>query len=162
MFKSILFVCTLLTGVSFGQNLQSEINTQVWKPYIQAYNSFNSESFLSVYSKNVIRIPRELNKVMDYTEYRQNILRENAHNKNYNIKVKLEVRFTQRIHQATTAFESGIYKIEVIENTGKPAIVYSRFEVIMKKENGIWKITTDIDGGGLPVTEKEFAALQGL
>lgn len=118
---------------------------------------------MALYTADVIRIPLDQDKIFSFTEYKKEINRENQFNKNYNIKLRLEIHFTERIHTATTAYESGIYKIHMIENTGKEATIYSKFQVIMKKINGQWKITTDIDSAeGSKLTEKDFMAAKAM
>jgi ketosteroid isomerase-like protein len=156
-----LFLSIILTAIAsistFAQDLKGEINTQVWKPFIEAYNSFNTEKFMSVYSKNVVRVPVDQKMIFDFTEYKKNINRENQFNKNYKIKAALEIRFTNRIHQRDIAYETGILKIRMTDNNGKPATIYSKFQVVLKKENGIWKITFDTDSTeSNTVSESEF------
>ena len=140
-----------------AQDPKAEINTQVWKPFIEAYNSFNTEKFMSVYSKNVVRIPVDQKMIFDYTEYKKNINRENQFNRNYKIKANLDIRFNTRIHQRDIAYETGILKIQMTDNNGKPATIYSKFQVVLRKENGIWKITFDTDStDSNTVSETEF------
>jgi len=158
--KSILvfgFACLLCLSATAQSDQKAEINKQVWENFIQAYNTFNTDKFMSLYTSDVIRVPLDQDKIFSFGEYKRNINRENQFNKNYNIKLDLQIRFIERIHTATTAYESGIYKIHVIENTGKEAMIYSKFQVIMKKINGQWKIATDIDSAeGSKLTEKDF------
>jgi ketosteroid isomerase-like protein len=147
-----LLCCVLLQA----QDFQTEIDAQVWKPFIQAYNTFDTEKFMALYSKNVVRVPVDEKKILNFTEYRKNINRENQFNKNYNIKASLELRFTERIHTHDTAYEKGIMQIKLTDNTGKPATLYSQFQVLLKKENGTWKIAFDSDSAK-DTTENEKA-----
>lgn len=161
-FLLTLLVSCVLLSVN-AQTQQQEINQQIWKPFIQAYNSFDTEKFMSLYSKDVIRVPRDQQKILTFSEYKKNINRENQHNKNYNIKASIEVRFTDRIYTSTTAYEMGVYKISMIENTGKNAVIYSRFQVLLRKENNVWKIFIDTDPAeACRVTEKEFQAAKPM
>src|SRR5690349_20922155 len=156
-----LITC-LLSGIlvsSAAQTPQQEINQHVWKTFIKAYNSFDTELFMSLYASDVIRVPRDDKKILSFAEYRKNINRENQFNKNYNIKASLEVRFTERVHTATTAYETGIYKIDLIENTGKKATIYNSFMVVLRNINGQWKICVDADSAeGDMIKEKDFLA----
>lgn len=160
---TLVIVC-LISLTSWAQtDSKTEINRQIWEPFIQAYTSFNTEKFMSLYTTDVIRIPLDQDKIFSFSEYKKEINRENQFNKNYNIKLHLEIHFSERIHTATTAYESGIYKIHMIENTGKEATVYSKFQVILKKVNGQWKIATDIDSAeGSKLTEKDFMAAKAM
>ena len=71
IFSIFLTIALSLSG--FSQEIRQEINTQVWKPFIQAYNNFDTEKFMSVYSRNVIRVPVDQKMIFDYTEYKKNI-----------------------------------------------------------------------------------------
>jgi ketosteroid isomerase-like protein len=163
--KTILSIF-LTIGISlsgFAQAIKQEINTQVWKPFIAAYNNFDTEKFMSVYSRNVIRVPVDQKMIFDYAEYKKNINRENQFNRNYKIKAALEIRFTNRIHSKDIAYETGILKIKLTDNNGKPATIYSRFQVLLKKEAGVWKIQFDTDSSeSNSVTEKDFSTAESL
>lgn len=161
------FLLTLVTAFilcsASAQSPQQEINQQIWKTFIKSYNSFDTDLFMSLYSKDVIRVPRDDKKIFSFAEYKKTINRDNQFNKNYNIKASLEIRFTERIHTATTAYETGIYKINLVENTGKKATVYSKFMVILRKENGAWKIYVDADSAeGESIKEKDFLAAKPM
>ncbi len=157
------FLTSFLLLSATAQTPHQEINQQIWKTFIKSYNSFDTELFMSLYSKDIIRIPRDDKKIFSFAEYKKNINRENQFNKNYNIKASLEVRFTERVHTATTAYETGIYKIDLVENTGKKATVYSSFMVILRKENGSWKIFVDADSAeGESIKEKDFLAAKAM
>jgi ketosteroid isomerase-like protein len=155
------FLAALITFASFAasaQDAKKEINNQVWKPFIEAYNKFDTEKFMSVYSKSVVRVPVDQKMIFDFTEYKKNINRENQFNKNYNIKAVLDIRFTSRIHAKDVAYEAGILKINLTDNNGKPATIYSKFQVLLKKENGTWKIHFDSDSTeSNSISERDFA-----
>lgn len=72
MAKFLLVTLSLLyCGLSFSQtdNLQQEINEQVWKPFIKAFNNNDNEAFKAVHSKEVIRVIRDDNRLLGYDEY---------------------------------------------------------------------------------------------
>jgi ketosteroid isomerase-like protein len=156
--KKILFIVLLsISSQAYAQSVTEEINKQVWNVLIDAYNSFNTDKFMSVYAKDVVRIPLDEKKILDFNEYRKNINRENQFNKNYKIKAKIEFRFTERIHTDNLAFERGIFKINITDNNSKPAVIYSRFQALLRKEAGVWKIQFDSDSAEKStLTEKEF------
>lgn len=146
-------------AVTEAQTPKQEINNQVWKTFVKAYNAFDTEQFMTVYSKDVIRVPRDQKQILSFADYKKTVNREYHFNKSYNIKANLEIRFTERFQTATTAYESGIYKISLIENTGKKETIYSKFTVVLRKENGVWKIVMDADSAeGNSITEKDFQA----
>lgn len=159
MKPSLIFLLVILPLSVWAQDIKKEINDQVWKPLITGYNNFDTEKFMSVYSKEVVRVPVDEKKIFNYTDYRKNVNRENQFNKNYKIKAALEIRFTERIHTPGVSYEQGIMQIKMTDNNGQPATIYSAFQVVLKKETGTWKITFDSDSSKASgVTEKEFMA----
>jgi Uncharacterized MobA-related protein len=60
--------------------------------------------------------------------------------KKSNMKQTVELRFTKRIGQKELAVEVGIYKTTTTNPGGENQVFYGRFHVVLRKENGIWKI----------------------
>ena len=163
MKKLLLLLLIVCVHSVSGQDAKTEINKQVWSVFIDAFNKFDTDRFMSVYSKSVIRVPLDEKKILNYDEYRKNINREYQFNKNYNIKAKMELRFTERIYSNAKAYEKGIFKIELIDNNGKPMTLYNTFQVLLNKESGTWKIVFDSDSSeGSTLSEKDFQAAQPL
>ena len=69
-----------------------------------------------------------------------------------NWKKNIELGFTQRISSEDKAFEVGFYKrISINTQTGEQGKSFGRFHVLLRKENGTWKIIMMlIPGKGLP------------
>ncbi|MGE3343306.1 MAG: hypothetical protein AB7L71_07705 [Vicinamibacterales bacterium] len=55
-------------------------------------------------------------------------------------RATVEFRFTQRLDNATTAFDSGLFKYTVIEKSGASRSNYYPFEMLLAKVNGQWRI----------------------
>ena len=163
MKKLLLFLLIVCAHTVSGQDVKTEIDKQVWAVFTDAFNKFDTDRFMSVYSKNVVRVPVDEKKILNYNEYRKSINREYQFNKNYNIKANIELRFTERIHSADKAYEKGIFRIKLIDNNAKPATIYNKFQVVLNKESGTWKIVFDSDSSeGSTLSEKDFQAAQPL
>ena len=160
----IVLVLLVIPASIFAQDSEKEINTQVWKPLLEAYKNFDTEKFMSFYSKDLIRIPEDEKKIFGFSEYKKILARENQSNKNYKIKATMEMRFSQRVDGTTMAQEKGIYKLNIIkDNNGQTATLYGRFLIVLRKENGVWKILVDSDAAENNTTvEKEFKAAKGI
>lgn len=151
-----IFVCQAYM-YSAGQSIQSAINDQVWKPFIQAYNSRDTDGFLAVHSKDVVRSPRDAKLVLNWSEYYEQQKRGDEAGKVSENERQLELRFTERIAGATKAVEVGIYKVTVKDKKGNNRAFYGRFHVVLRKENDIWKILVDTDSSeGNSIGEHEF------
>jgi hypothetical protein len=56
------------------------------------------------------------------------------------------LRFIQRIASTDKAFEVGYYKsTSTNTTTGEKRSGYGKFHVLLRKENGVWKILMDAD-----------------
>ncbi len=146
-FVLILITLFLLTDDLAAQkdSLQQEINDQVWKPFIQSFNNDDDETFKSVHSKDVIRVIRDNNTILDYEGYFKPVP-DSLKAKWGSWKKNIELRFIQRIADNGKAFETGYYKTSnTNKSTGETRVGYGKFQVLLRKENGIWKILMDSD-----------------
>jgi ketosteroid isomerase-like protein len=147
----------------FAQAAQQEINSQVWKPFIQTFNDRDTKGFMDLHSKDVVRSPREGKNVWDWSGYYQQMERGDQREKAAGSKRQLELRFTERIANKGLAVEVGIYKTTSINSDGIARSFYGRFHVVLRKENGVWKILVDTDSSeGGSVSEKDFLAAAPL
>ena len=140
-----LILLTAIAAFSQQGNLQKEINDQVWKPFIEAFNNQNDKAFSAVHSKEVIRVSQDDNRIMGYSEYFKKVPdSEKARWKDW--KRSIELRFLQRIASGDKAFEVGYYKSSTTNTvTGEKRTGYGKFHVLLRKENGAWKILMDAD-----------------
>lgn len=137
----------LFANPAFSQtgNLQKEINEQVWKPFIKAFNNNDNEAFSAVHSKEVIRVSQDDNQIIGYAEYFKKVP-DSVKTKWKDWKRDIELRFLQRIASGDKAFEVGYYKSSSTNTvTGEKRTGYGKFHVLLKKENGSWKILMDAD-----------------
>ncbi len=147
--KTVLWICLILVfaNSAFSQtgNLQKEINEQVWKPFIKAFNNNDNEAFSAVHSKEVIRVSQDDNQIIGYAEYFKKVP-DSVKTKWKDWKRDIELRFLQRIASGDKAFEVGYYKSSSTNTvTGEKRTGYGKFHVLLKKENGSWKILMDAD-----------------
>jgi len=146
-----------------AQSLQTEINTQVWKPFIQYFGEHNATAFLALHSKDVVRSPRDAKTIWGYDEYLKKQSEGDAYELKNNLKRTLELRFTERLAKDDHAIEVGIYKTVVTAPDGKQQIYYGRFHVVLKKIDGIWKIVVDTDyTENNTIGEKDFLAAKPM
>lgn len=161
---SILCLTLFSSGMAQAQNATTtEINEQVWKPFIENFNALNTEGFMQVHSKDVIRSPRDSKKVMNWQEYADSQGAGDKRSKERGSRRVLELRFTERMANATQAVEVGIYKTSVTNPQGVTRSFYGRFHVVLRKESGIWKILVDTDSSeGNTISEKEFMSASSM
>jgi len=148
MKKFLLISISLLASqIVFSQtdSLQKEINTHVWKPFIKAFNSKDNDAFSAVHSREVIRISQDDKSIIGFDEYFKKIP-DSLKLKWSEWKNNIELRFIQRIAANGKAFEVGYYKsTSTHSKTGESRTGYGKFHVLLRKENGTWKILMDAD-----------------
>jgi ketosteroid isomerase-like protein len=159
MKKLLLFPFVVLIMSASGQTVQQEINDQVWKPFLKGFNQRDTKSFLAVHSKDVVRSPRDSKVVWNwdqyYTQQEKGDKRERASNSNRT----LELRFTERIANLSQAIEVGVYKTSYTGADGVSKSFYGRFHVVLRKEQGVWKILVDTDSSeNNSISEKDYLA----
>jgi hypothetical protein len=163
--KRILFFWCLVLNVlvAHAQDYQKEINDQVWKPFIESFNNLNAELFLSVHSKDLTRSPRDSKQILNWNEYLSDQKKQMSIMKGDGLKLAIELHFTERIANGRQAIDVGIYKTTVILKDGTSNSGYGRFHVVMRKENGVWKILVDTDSSeGHTIEENDFLAAKPM
>lgn len=163
-----LFIALILIGVStlYGQQDQTDINNQVWKPFTKAIMTQDVNGFIAVHSTDVVRAELNDNQVKDYTTYLAGMEKSWPGWKEYNqknsVQYTFELRFLQRISNGTLAYEVGYFKNESI-TAGQKRVSYGKFQVALRKENGTWKILVDSDSNeGGTITEEIFQKAKSL
>lgn len=159
MKRTFLVVFSIASLNAFSQNFQKEINDQVWKPFISAFNNLDANRFLAVHSKDVVRSPRDSKIILNWSEYLKQQQEGDRRSKENATTRTLELRFTERIANAAQGIDVGIYKTTVMDKEGKNHSFYGRFHVVLRKENGIWRILVDTDSSeNQTIGEKDFMA----
>ncbi len=139
----------ILTGMLFcialhthAQTNITEINEQVWKPFVKAFEQNDAELFCSLHSRSLIRV--QARDLLNYDTYTTNYARMFERMKKEQTHSTITLRFSRRLSDSTRAFEEGYYKM-VYPYKGKFETGYGKFTVILTKENGQWKIMLDSD-----------------
>jgi ketosteroid isomerase-like protein len=148
----ILFPCLVL----FGQgNVTKEINEQVWLPFIKGFTTEDQELFKSVHSKDIVRVSQDQSELLNYDKYFKKV--PDSVKARWAVwKKNIELRFIQRISADGNAFEVGYYRsTSTNSQTGEKRQGIGKFHVLLKKENGKWKIVMDVDSAK-GVTEDDF------
>ncbi|MDG5492070.1 nuclear transport factor 2 family protein [Psychroserpens sp. SPM9] len=120
-----------------------EINT-VWNQFYIAFNTLNHQTMAYIHSEALIRISGG-RTIIDYQTYISNYKNQFQAAKSEGTTYDISLRFFERINTNTTASERGVYRLIINKEKPDEQTYYGQFHVIMKKENGDWKITMDYD-----------------
>jgi hypothetical protein len=158
--KTIFSITLIIISTNLlGQSAQQEINDQVWKPLIKAFNEKNEPAFMAVHSKDIISSSRDFKTIFNWTQYNAQTEKWDVQEKKFQPKRQLDLRFTERLSNQDQAIDVGIYKTTYTQPNGKTQNYFGRLHAALRKENGVWKIlvSTDSSEGGT-ISEKDFLA----
>ena len=147
MKKLLIPILVLFCQFSFAQNQDSvrqAINQEVWYPFIKTYNGLDAAGFMALHTDDVIRINRDGKSIKIGPEYADSQQQSAARSKKRGSKRSISFSFTERFAREDIAFEAGYYKVEWAQGD-KSGTSYGEFQVILKKENGRWKLFVDSD-----------------
>jgi ketosteroid isomerase-like protein len=158
-----LLLITCVAVRAAAQDAQSQIEREVWIPLLTASNAFDAEAFLAVQSKDMVRVSVDSKEVYGLTQYQSEIREGFKRAKQRGIVRKSEMRFLERTVSSDLAYETGYFRSEVSLPGGEKRVRFSRFEMVLRKEGGKWKILIDKDTAeGGKITEQEFRAATAL
>lgn len=152
---SCILICCFSSVIAQNNATETEINKQVWLPFMKAYQEMDAAGFMSLHAKDLIRVPVDAGKILTYEEYALGNQKSNAYHSQHKRKQSIAFSFENRIHNENTAFETGYYKITSTEADGKVNYYFGKFTVALRKIEGQWKIVLDSDTGK-NITETMF------
>lgn len=155
----LLSLAICLSQLSLAQTTDQEaINKDVWYNFMQAYQDLDAGLFNRIHTDDVIRVPVDGNAIYIGQEYKDRNL-ENFNRWNGRaLKQKIEFSFINRVVKGDWAYEIGIYKLTRY-NGGQSKSYYGKFNVTLKKVDGLWKIFLDSDTNeGDTIDEADFQA----
>jgi len=57
-------MCVLSTVSAQNDTIQQAINQDVWHPFIKSYRAFDTDGFMAIHTKDIIRINRDGNEYL--------------------------------------------------------------------------------------------------
>lgn len=140
-----------------------EINRDIWQPFSEAYAGFNAEKYIALHSKDFIRTQGDSKWVANLTEYGKRTTEGFQKGKEMGNQVRISFRFLERFANQEFASERGIYEYMATDKEGIIRKFYGKFHVILRKENGQWKILSDYDSSEKnSINEQSFKEAAGI
>ena len=125
------------------------------------------DAFASLHSDDLMRAEINSKKVMGLDEYRKGMeagwpgWKESIQKSK--TQCTFELRFIERISNGALAYEIGYFKNETITASGEKRESFGKFHVVLRKENGTWKILVDTDSSeNGTISEKDFQAAKPI
>lgn len=144
-----ILITVFLLNISSAQEQQTNdcksINQDVWEKFYEAFESLDYNLMAEIHSKDLARITANNKQIKDYTAYIEGNKKSFNYSKLNKRSIEISLRFFERISNGFTASERGIYRTTQNKGKADERISYGQFFVLLKKENGIWKIVMDYD-----------------
>ena len=145
--------------------LLKQLDRDIWIPFSEAFAAADSERFMGLHSKELVRVEGGRKQVLGWAQYAEQNRRSFETQKSRGGKVAIDFRFLERIAGPEMASERGIFQFTMTPATpttpggSEPRRFYGKFHVISRKENGVWKILVDYDSNeGGTIDEKSWQA----
>lgn len=136
--------------------IQKEIDENLWKPFKEAFENIDGEKLNALYAEEVIRVTP--NGIDTENKFKIANLKRFEENKANGTTIQLNFWFDSRHSNATTSYEVGFYRLDFITKE-EVTTIYGQFHIVLKKIDGLWKITQDWDTtkiNGSPITAIDF------
>jgi ketosteroid isomerase-like protein len=135
--------CGLVHGQTGNLSKVEEINIQVWHPFKQAFESRNDSLFNSLHTDDMLRINESGMQLGEDYKTKNSEWKKMPEG----TKMTIDFSFEHRFYNGDIGYEVGYYRVVNSFVNGNQRVSYGRFHVILKKLDGIWKITQDWDTG---------------
>ena len=157
MFSNNAFSQGMSASAVTSDEVKAEINKQIWEEFTTSYHEVDFSKFKSIHSENMTRVTIDSKKVQNYESYMADMGGFFNMIKNRGDTLGIRFSFTERLESGGLAFESGYYEFSMKRKGGSEFSVmgYGQFDVVLKKEGGIWKIQYDRDKA-VRITNEEF------
>lgn len=132
--------------------LLTELNEQVWEPFRAAYAAADTERYLALHERDLIRAggPRRL--VQSYRDVAAETGPWFDGARERGLALSIEFRFVERLADGDLASERGIFRISAGSD-----LFYGRFHTFCRRVDGRWRIAVDYDTAD-GADEESFAA----
>jgi len=115
-----------------------ELDREIWSVLVATVANDDIAGMGAVYFPNAVLVsPTGTTAIKDTLERWG---RDMAAAKAKGNRAAVEFRFTQRLDNASTAFDAGLFKYTVFEKSGASSSKYYPFEILLAKTNGKWLI----------------------
>lgn len=142
-----------------GAEALQALDREVWLPFAKAFAEGDSEAYLALHSKAFVRAmgdPRRIDTYDQWAAGTRGMFKALAERGG---KLRIRFRFLERIANAESASERGIYETTHLDAKGGTRKSYGKFHVISRREDGRWKILVDYDSSeGRSIDEAAFQA----
>ncbi|PKV52079.1 uncharacterized protein DUF4440 [Aquimarina sp. MAR_2010_214] len=123
--------------------IHEKINADMYGNFSKAFETLDYDLFASIHSKEMIRISGNGGKIEKANVYLK------GYQKRWSVPSKksapIDFRLFERIYSDSLVSDRGIYRVTYINDNNQTKYSYGQFHVVLKMEDGDWKIWMDYD-----------------
>lgn len=153
----LLFPFLLLAGEEGPERARLAQLDAYWAEVSRAVNSGDFAAYEATCDPEGVLVSGTKNTCTPLAEALKRWKKEFDATKAGEMKASVEFKFSQRLHDATTAHETGIFLYKATGPDGKETRAYVHFEALLLKRGDGWKIVMEYQKAN--ATEAEFQAL---
>lgn len=132
------------------------IDRDVWEPFTAAYPALDIDMIADACSADLIHAGGPARTVSTRDQHLAAFGDFFDRVRAAGDALAIEFRFTERLLGEGVASERGVFRIDVRLADGSTRQSFGHFHVVLRREEGRWRIVTDYDAPG--ATAEEFAA----
>ena len=143
---AVLIVAILSTSTTMamekpGQDPEiiAQIDKELWKPLIESVYEADYPLHESCYHPSAVMVLEISGKTMSGKQWLEGVKAGFEERKNQENTTFLKMRFSKRLHDSVSGYETGIFLFSSIRD-GERKNAYIKFEFLLTRENGKWQL----------------------
>lgn len=139
------------------------IDQEIWLPFIKAFAEGKADDYIALHSRQLVRPMGDAKRIDPYDRWSAGTRGMFKSFADRGTKAAIDFRFLERIANEDTASERGIFEFSMTNAKGETQKSYGKFHVILRKEDGKWKILMDYDSSeGRTINAESFRAAHAM
>jgi len=134
----------------------AQIDKELWKPLIESVNEADYPLHESCYHPSAVMVLEITGETMSGKQWLEGVKTGFEARKNQAKTTFIKMRFSKRLHDSVSGFETGIFLFSSIRD-GQRNNRYIKFEFLLTRENGKWQLL--LENQQERMTEEDWNAL---
>lgn len=158
LFLGIFLTSTTIAKEKSGQDpaIIAQIDKELWKPLIESVYEADYPLHESCYHPSAVMVLEINGETMSGKQWLEGVKAGFEERKNQAKTTFLKMRFSKRLHDPVSGYETGIFLFSSIRD-GERKNKYIKFEFLLTRENGKWQLL--LENQQERMTEEDWDAL---
>lgn len=141
-------------GVTVAQSVEGELDA-VWAEMARTVEEGDFEGYAAIYHKDAVLVSLGSGTSYPISQALSGWKQGFDDTRDGKASASVELRFTRRLHDETTAHETGMFRYSFQPEGGEPSIATVHFESLLVKKDG-WRMLMEYQQ--TPATDEEWEA----